>query len=164
MRQVLLWGIKLCLRAYFIFDNILVVCVGNICRSPTAERIFQQKMPTKIISSAGLQALVGHDMDQRAASLLKVNGYDTRQHVARKLNRELVVEADLILVMENDHQGLLMKQYPEASGKILLLGKWQGGIDIPDPYRKSNEVFSHVFNQVEKNTISWCERLASQES
>lgn len=138
--------------------------MGNICRSPTAERIFQQKMPRKKISSAGIQALVGRDIEPSAASLLTSSGYDVTRHVARKLDHELIIEADLVLVMEKDHQGLIMSQYPQASGKILLLGKWQGEIDIPDPFRKSNEVFKHVFNQIEKSTLSWCEKLATQES
>ena len=126
--------------------------------------IFQHKMPRKKISSAGIQALVGHDIDQNAASLLISSGYDVKQHVARKLEHDLVVEADLVLVMEKDHQSLMMNRYPQASGKIFMLGKWQGEINIPDPFRKSNEVFNHVFNQIEESAINWCEKLAIQES
>lgn len=144
-----------------IYNNILIVCVGNICRSPTAEVILQQKLPNKTISSAGLQALVGHDIEKKAASILEAKGYSFGKHVARKLDLELIQEADLVLVMEKDHQSLIMQKYPEASGKIMLFGKWQDNADIHDPFRKSPEVFSYVFDQIEKNCLNWSKKLAS---
>lgn len=45
------------------YHNILIVCLGNICRSPTAERIMQKKLPGHQISSAGIKALAGKDAD-----------------------------------------------------------------------------------------------------
>lgn len=146
-------------RPNSIFNSILIVCVGNICRSPSAERIFKKKMPLMTIASAGLQALVGHDIDESAASLLKLNGYDASPHAACKLNRMLINQADLVFVMEKSHQTLLMKKYPQASGKILLLGKWLDDADIHDPYGKSPEAFSYVFSQIEKSCSSWCKKL-----
>ena len=137
----------------------MIVCLGNICRSPTAERILQQQLPLKTISSAGIQALVGHDIDKNAASTLEANGYGYKKHLAKKLDRQSINQADLVLVMEKEHQHLIIKQYPEASGKIFLLGKWQGDIDIHDPYHKSNEVFNYVFKKIEKYCMDWVSRL-----
>ena len=148
------------MRLYFIFKNILVVCLGNICRSPTAERIFQKKLPLARISSAGISAMVGHDMDRKSASLLEANGYNSEKHIARKLNAEEVFKADLVLVMEKSHQDFMIKHSPEYSGKIFLLGKWEKNINIHDPYRKSNEMFNYVFNQIEKNCTEWCAKLS----
>lgn len=116
-------------------------------------------MPSKIISSAGVKALVGHGIDKNAASLLEANGYKPTKHVARKLDGQMIADADLVLVMENDHKNLIMKQYPQASGKILLLGKWQGEIDILDPYRRSDEVFNYIFDQIEAGCLDWYSRL-----
>jgi len=116
-------------------------------------------MPNRTISSAGVNGLVGHDIDENAASLLEANGYKTTKHVARKLDGQMIANADLVLVMDSDHQSLIMKQYPQASGKILLLGKWQGNIDIHDPYHRSDEVFKHVFHQIEDSCLSWYEKL-----
>lgn len=137
----------------------MIVCLGNICRSPTAERILQHKMPNRVISSAGIKALAGHDIDKNAASLLEGNGYKATKHVARKLDGQMIVDADLVLVMENGHQSSIMEQYPQASGKILLLGKWQGNIDIHDPYLRSDEVFEHIFRQIEDSCLSWYNKL-----
>jgi protein-tyrosine phosphatase len=70
-----------------------------------------------------------------------------------------VQEADLILVMEKFQQQRLMSEYPAASGKVMLLGKWQDNLEINDPYRKSAEAFAQVFNQIETACDAWSERL-----
>jgi protein-tyrosine phosphatase len=49
------------------FNSVLVICTGNICRSPTAERRLRQLLPDKKIDSAGVGALVGHEADQQAS-------------------------------------------------------------------------------------------------
>lgn len=144
---------------YAIYNNILILCVGNICRSPTAEVVLQKKLPGKTISSAGLEALVGHDIDNYSASILEAKGYGSKKHIARQLNLDLITKADLILVMEKGHQSLIMQKYPESSGKIMLFGKWQENTDIHDPYRKSFEVFSYVFDQIEKSSLDWAAKL-----
>ena len=118
-------------------------------------------MPEKTISSAGIGALEGQDIDENMASLLVANGYSASPHVARKLDGQLVANADIVLVMEEEHQNMLMKQYPQASGKILLLGKWRGDTNIYDPYRRSNEVFGHVFDQINDSCLGWCEKLGN---
>lgn len=48
------------------FDNILVICTGNICRSPLGERLLRNKLPTKVINSAGTSAMVDHPADKSA--------------------------------------------------------------------------------------------------
>jgi protein-tyrosine phosphatase len=118
-------------------------------------------MPNKSISSAGIEALVGHNIEKKAASVLEDNGYSFEKHIARQLNHNLISEADLVLVMEKSHQTLIMQKYPEASGKILLFGKWQDNTDIYDPYRKSSEVFGYIFNQIEQSCLDWSSRLAN---
>jgi protein-tyrosine phosphatase len=140
------------------FEKILVLCVGNICRSPIAEVILQQKLPSIIVESAGMAALVGREKHVYADSLLKENSYDIDEHNARQLTSEMLVSADLIFVMERKHQEILMKFYPHMIGKIFLLGKWKGDLEIPDPYEKSYEYFSHVFNQIEECTTAWVEK------
>lgn len=142
-----------------IFNNILIVCVGNICRSPTAERILQNKLPDKHITSAGLDALVDHGIDAKAAKVLCGSGYDSDNHKARKLNSEMIVNSDLVLVMETGHKNALMSRYPSASGKVMLLGKWSNDLEIIDPYQKSIEAYSHVFKQIETCCIDWHQRL-----
>ncbi len=141
-----------------IFKNILVVCVGNICRSPTAERILRQKLSGKFISSAGLGALKNKGIDPSAAAMLIENKYDAADHSARQISSSMLVEADLVLVMEKAHQQSLMDRYPAHSGKVMLLGHWSGQ-EIDDPYRKSDEAFRFIFEQIEESCSEWVTRI-----
>lgn len=75
------------------FQNILVVCHGNICRSPTAERILQKKLPKHRISSAGIQALTGKDADFQAIKTALKHGVVVAGHTARQLTVEMCDKA-----------------------------------------------------------------------
>lgn len=144
---------------YKIFQNILVVCIGNICRSPSAQVIMQTKAPALNITSAGLSAVKGHGVDALANEQLVKGGYASVEHSAVQVNDAMVRDADLILVMELSQQQRLMKDYPAASGKIMLLGKWMSNTEINDPYGKSAEAFSSVFTQIERASSLWVEKL-----
>lgn len=141
------------------FNKILIVCIGNICRSPSAEKILQQLMPDKDITSAGIGALVDHEIEKNAAQLLETHSYNSDNHKARQVCTDIINQAELILVMEKKHQQVLMQKYPAASGKVMLLGKWNNEEEIPDPYRKSFAVFEHAFTQIEKNCQTWAKKL-----
>ena len=141
------------------FEKILTVCVGNICRSPSAERILAQLFPNKEITSAGIAAVVDHAIEDNAAKLLADAGFNDKDHKARQVNTDIINNADLILVMEKKHQQKLMQKFPEASGKIMLLGKWNNEEEIPDPYKRSIEAFEFSFKQIEKNCNAWAQRL-----
>ncbi|MCC5879115.1 MAG: low molecular weight phosphotyrosine protein phosphatase [Idiomarina sp.] len=141
------------------FDKILVVCIGNICRSPTAEFLLKAHLPNKQIESAGLYAMKGHDMDRNAKKIASGHGHSFPTHVARQFDSEMAREFDLILVMEADHRNMIAEKYPEAMAKTMLLGKWQDNKDIPDPYKKSDEVFEHVFKMLDSATASWASKL-----
>jgi protein-tyrosine phosphatase len=93
------------------------------------------------------------------SDLLVKNGYDSKNHRARKADGHLISSADLILVMENSHKNAIMTHYPGASGKIMLLGKWSDNTEIQDPYKKSLEAHMRVFEQIENSCLSWYERL-----
>ncbi|TLU65091.1 low molecular weight phosphotyrosine protein phosphatase [Thalassotalea litorea] len=142
------------------FNNILIVCVGNICRSPSAERILQHMLPDKNITSAGLGALVDHGIEENAAALLDAAGYDSANHKARQISNEIVSNADLILVMEQRHLKTIREKYPAASGKTMLLGKWVGDKEIPDPYKRSEEVFSLVYELIGDSCKQWGAKLS----
>lgn len=137
------------------FDNILVVCVGNICRSPTAEAMLKARYPGKTVHSAGVGALVGKPVDPNAAALLDAAGLPHQEHKARQLTAQMAQEADLILVMEQGHVSAVTEIAPFARGKTFLLGKWLNNTPIPDPYRQSREAFEHVFLLMEKACEGW---------
>jgi protein-tyrosine phosphatase len=81
------------------FDSILVVCVGNICRSPTGERLLQQAFPSKRIASAGISALVGKSADDTAVAVANEHNLSLEGHLGKQLTKEMCREYSLILVM-----------------------------------------------------------------
>jgi protein-tyrosine phosphatase len=139
------------------FDSVLVVCAGNICRSPTAEYLLKEKLAGKNISvsSAGLTALEGKPADSTAKQLAQAHGINMDSHQGRQLNSQLVAQNNVILVMEQRHLDDLHSRYPEARGKTFLLGKWLGDKEIPDPYRKSTEAFDHVYTLIDSACSAW---------
>ncbi|MBA3979473.1 MAG: protein tyrosine phosphatase [Alcanivorax sp.] len=140
------------------FERILVVCDGNICRSPTAAAMLARETG-KQVSSAGLVALVDHDMDATARAVAEENGLMCPTHQARKLTRELCREADLILVMETRHWDRIAAMAPEVSGKTFLLGKWVNDQEIPDPYKRSREVYEKAYEMMVGATAAWARRI-----
>ncbi|MGL4220446.1 MAG: protein tyrosine phosphatase, partial [Shewanella sp.] len=71
------------------FEKILVVCVGNICRSPTGERLLQAHFPLRDISSAGISALVDKPADKLAYEVAFKHGLSLEKHCARQLTQAL---------------------------------------------------------------------------
>ena len=106
------------------FERILIVCDGNICRSPTVAAMLRELKPGKTVSSAGLVGLVGHDMESTARAVAEENGLECGPHTARKLDSELCRDSDLILVMESRQKERLSRVFPEASGMILIAAFW----------------------------------------
>lgn len=149
-------------NASFMFQNILVVCMGNICRSPTAERILQKKLPNRHISSAGINALAGKDADFQAIKTALKHGVIVAGHTARQLTPQMCDEADLILVMEPAHIDMVADIQPSARSKAILLAQWLPKKNIPDPFKQSSEMFEAVFLQIEQAANTWADKLNGQ--
>ncbi len=141
------------------FNKILTVCVGNVCRSPTAERLLQSLLPNKTVESAGVAALVDHKANSQAASTAENHGLSLDNHKARQLTNVLCYEYDLILVMENDHLEAVYNIAPEARGKVMLLGRWLDNLGIEDPYKRSDDMYEHVYQLIDKACHSWMDKL-----
>lgn len=147
------------------FQHILVVCTGNICRSPLAAAMLQAQHPQRHLHSAGLAALVDAPADPTARELAAADGYDLEGHRARSLTREMLQQADLVLVMSESQRHAVGKLSPEALGKTLRLGQWlkqdegDQGRDIPDPYRKSREAFEQIYRLIARASAEWAKRL-----
>ncbi len=140
--------------------RVLVVCIGNICRSPMAEGLLKQALPDRQISSAGLAALVGHGADPIAVQIMAEQGIDIGAHRARMVTEALVRESDLILVMDSQQQQQIAAEYPHTRGKVFRLGE-STKQDIPDPYRQSAEVFRSSFDLIASGSSSWVKRINS---
>ncbi|SCB96200.1 protein-tyrosine phosphatase [Kosakonia oryziphila] len=145
------------------FNNILVVCVGNICRSPTAERLLKKYQPGLTVASAGLGALVGRGADANAVSVAADNQLSLEGHCARQVSSAMCRECDLILVMEKRHIASLCEIAPEMRGKVMLFGHWDNEREIPDPYRKSREAFEAVYTLLDQSARQWVQALQAQQ-
>ncbi|APK55405.1 protein tyrosine phosphatase [Escherichia coli] len=142
------------------FDSILVVCTGNICRSPLGERYLRREFPNKKIDSAGTGALVGYPADASAEKVANINGLSLEGHRAQQFTADLARYYELILVMEKYHLEKIAKIAPEARGKVMLFGQWLNHKEIPDPYRKSDEAFASVFQLIDQAGQSWVDKLS----
>ena len=103
--------------------SVLVVCTGNVCRSPYIERRLRHELAgTGIeVSSAGTRALVGRDMDAGTRELLQHSGVDVAGFAARDLTPELVSAADLVVAAAREHRGAAARLHPAAMGRMFTL-------------------------------------------
>lgn len=140
------------------FQNILVVCIGNICRSPMAEAMLKQACPDKTVFSAGLEALVGHSADSMAVECMQEIGVDISSHIAQRLDSALIVRADIVLAMTTQQVKEIEERWGFAKGKVFRLCHWSDK-NIPDPYRKGKAEFVSAKDLVQEGVRDWGRRL-----
>nr|WP_036460167.1 protein-tyrosine-phosphatase [Mycolicibacterium neoaurum] len=99
--------------------HILFVCTGNICRSPTAERLMTSYaaaagLSDVVATSAGTRAVIGHPMHAEAKRVLLSLGGDGDEFAARQLNTRVAARADLILTMTRAHRTTVLEIAPQC--------------------------------------------------
>ena len=139
--------------------RILIVCTGNICRSPMAEGVMRAGLPGFELSSAGTHALVGAPADETARALMQARGLPIDGHRARQLDAGLCQAADLILVMESAQRQWIQQRHPESTGKVFRLTE-QLRVDVPDPYRRTEASFQTALALIDQGAQSWAERIS----
>jgi protein-tyrosine phosphatase len=122
--------------------EILMVCTGNICRSPMAAGLLRHLMPPDLkgrisVSSAGTHALHGHQAEPLAVQAMARQGIDISRHRARMIDRTIVRRAGMILTMEHQHLAAVRRMllWSKSHAKLLTdFGPLSEGTEIPDPY------------------------------
>jgi len=151
--------------------RILFVCMGNICRSPTAEGVARELARRRGLEehfefdSAGTHGYhVGHPPDRRAQAAAAKRGYDLSKLRARQVNEFDFVRFDRILAMDRDNLTLLEQACPvEHHGKLGLFLEYASRREIdevPDPYYGGPEGFEIVLDLVEETVAGLLERHA----
>jgi protein-tyrosine phosphatase len=146
--------------------KVLFVCMGNICRSPTAEGVFRKVIADKgtedrfLVDSAGTHAYhVGEPADSRAQQTAKRRGVDLSKIRARKVERSDFEYFDYVLAMDADNYRMLIATSPiEHHHKISLFldyASQRSEQDVPDPYYGGANGFEHVFDLVEDASIGF---------
>jgi protein-tyrosine phosphatase len=140
-------------------NEVLVVCEGNICRSPYASALLSKLLPSIRVSSAGTRALVGEAADPLAVQMAKERGIDLNDHAAMMIDGERVRAADLILTMTTAQCASVQSAWPFACGKVFRLSA-NDGIDVVDPYGRRRDIFELAFAQIEHGVVRWHAALA----
>ena len=139
-------------------QHILTLCVGNICRSPLAQALLARELPQHKVRSAGLSAMVGFPADPEVLQIAKAQGLELQAHRAQQVTSIMCQQADLILVMEQEHKTQLEQLYPQVRGKVFRLGLY-GKFDIADPYRQTSEAFETAYQGIAQGIADWLPRI-----
>lgn len=155
--------------------RVLMVCMGNICRSPTAEGVFRS-----VIEQAGLQDQVevdsagthayhiGESPDGRSQQAAVRRGYDLSAQRARRVTAQDFEEFDYVLAMDSDnYHGLERLCAPEHRHKLyrfLEFAPELGVQDVPDPYYGGGSGFEGVLDLVEAASMGLLEELRSKKN
>ena len=152
--------------------KILMVCLGNICRSPLAEGILASKLPKNqfLVDSAGTGNWhVGHLPDQRSIAVAKKNKLDITNQKGRQFKVNDFDEFDYIYVMDNsnfkDVQSLARNDGDKAKVKLILNELFPNeNVDVPDPYFGIENGFDHVYKMLDETCNVLAEKLIAKHS
>ncbi|KAH7266146.1 hypothetical protein NCS57_00761500 [Fusarium keratoplasticum] len=157
--------------------SVLFVCLGNICRSPMAEGIFQNlaKQPEvggRIgrIDSCGTAAYhSGEPPDDRTMATLEANGITDYDHLARRFHPSDFNKFDYIFAMDRSNLSdlhRLQKNNPDSKAKVMLFGEFSGTKRpeiVNDPYYGGNEGFSKAFEQCSRFSKNFLKEILEEE-
>ncbi|WP_274476489.1 low molecular weight protein-tyrosine-phosphatase [Mangrovimonas aestuarii] len=148
--------------------RILMVCLGNICRSPLAEGILQHKLldDTFFVDSAGTSNYhVGEAPDRRSVDIAKKYGIDITNQRGRQFRKSDFDQFDLIYVMDNSNYNNVVKLARSESDiekvKLILNEVYPNqNYDVPDPYYGGDQGFDNVFKMLDEACSIIAERIS----
>ena len=139
--------------------HVLVLCAGNVGRSPLGEVMLGAALASAlgvsadelarrgvVISSAGTHAPDGHRASSRGIVFAHQHGMDLSAHEARLLTAEMIEQADLVLCMDNQQVLAVRDLVPGAGEKTRLFA--DGGVEVPDPHHHDDAFFNDVAHQI----------------
>ncbi|WP_395600886.1 low molecular weight protein-tyrosine-phosphatase [Pseudomonas sp. B19125] len=140
--------------------EVLFVCLGNICRSPTAEGVLRHKLreaglagQVEVASAGTGEWHIGNPPDQRSQRAALVRGYDLSAQRAQQVSRADFARYDLILAMDHSNLRNLQALHP-GQGKAeldLFLRRYDAEVDeVPDPYYEGEQGFERVLDLIER--------------
>jgi len=154
--------------------SVLMVCHGNIIRSPMAAVLLRKYLADRrctaiSVSSAGTHAPLGASADERAVLLSREYGVSLESHRTQPLTASLVGGSDFILVMDRRNEAELLARYPEARDKVFLLGAVRSRgrsrtAEIPDPHFGTLEDVRRCFAALQTGVERLAIVLASTET
>ena len=152
--------------------KILMVCLGNICRSPLAEGLLANKLPVDqfFVDSAGTGSWhVGHSPDKRSIAIAKKNGLCIANQRGRQFSTSDFNDFDYIYVMDNSNYNdvLSLAKTDEHRNKIkLILNELfpDENVDVPDPYFGITNGFENVYQMLDEATDIIANKLLEKHS
>ena len=150
--------------------RVLFVCMGNICRSPTAEAVVRSMLleaglqgEVEVASAGTLGDHFGHPPDDRAQLHAKRRGYDLARLRAKQVKKSDFSDFDLVLAMDRANLATLQRICPAAErhklGLFLEFADAQGEREIPDPFGGGEERFERVLDLVEEGARGLLRKL-----
>ena len=130
--------------------RVVIICLGNICRSPFAGELLASLRPSLSVRSRGLAAGEGAPAEPAALRVAARFGIDLSSHQARLLVADDVLWADLILAMEGHHLASLARDWPRQKLEARLLGDFlpEPPFTIRDPWGQSDDFFELTFQRI----------------
>jgi protein-tyrosine phosphatase len=145
--------------------RVLMVCLGNICRSPTAEAVLRHKLQVAglagrvEVDSAGTGSWhIGSPPDARSQRHAARRGYDLSALRARQVSEDDFHRFDLILAMDHDNLADLQRLAPDGSARAEV--RLFAEVEVPDPYTGGPDGFERVLDLVESCSQAWVENLS----
>ncbi len=146
--------------------QILMVCTGNICRSPMAAGLLSHFLPADLarkiaVGSAGTHGLHGHQAEPHAVQAMNEQGIDIGGHRARLIDRDIARSADLILTMERTHVHLVQPLLKWRQAPPRLISEFNPQVatrDIDDPYGREIDAYRECIRTLRpciKGVILW---------
>lgn len=133
--------------------SILVICYGNVCRSPYLEVVLARALPGARVTSAGMVG-AGRPVPEHSTVIASRKGLDLSQHRSRLISPGMARQADLVIVMDTRQAAYMRSGYGVPSARLVVAGDLDPSPGtmraIEDPWRKSAAAFEATFARLDR--------------